>query len=511
MKKYLKPTSIILSCVSLLFIMAIFTSCKKDFLDRNLQGQYTIDTYPYPQGSGPFDQFVFGAYAALRQDGCTGFPFIGTVSIRSDDADKGSVPSDSPPQNEMDKFPVLPTNYLTNSLWVDHFNVIARANDAIKRVKADSTASNQPFRAQAEGEARFLRAYSYFMLVRSFGAVPKIDTATSVPKNLPRTPVSEIYSFIETDLQFASANLPSSYPVTFQGRLTSGAANGMLAKVYLTRQNWAMAMASANAVINSGIYDLSQNFTDIFKETGENGKESLFEVQAIATPTEQANRNYGVSYARDQGVRGGFGSPFNFGFGFNVPNTNLEGAFEANDPRKERTFLRQGESTYYGETLPAALPNPAYNEKVYTNPAVRQQVGNLGGWWMNVRILRYADVLLMYAEAANEIGGASNIADAVVKLNMVRARARRGAPAGTLPDIASTDQATVRAAIRQERRVELAMEQDRFFDLVRWGIAGPTLNAAGRPNFNPARDQLLPVPQTQIDISAGVLTQNPNY
>src|SRR5699024_8106092 len=139
-------------------------------------------------------------------------------------------------------------------------------------------------------------------------------------------------------------------------------------------------------------------------------------------------------------------------WGFNVPSSYLEAAFDANDPRKERTFLRQGETTYYGETIPIGLDNPAYNEKVYTNPAIRNSVGNRFGWWMNVRLLRYADVVLMYAEAANELGGAANTAEALEKLEWVRARARNG-NAGVLPEITTTDQNDLRIAIRKERRL----------------------------------------------------------
>jgi hypothetical protein len=128
---------------------------------------------------------------------------------------------------------------------------------------------------------------------------------------------------------------------------------------------------------------------------------------------------------------------------------------------------------------------------------------------MNIRILRYADVVLMYAEAANEVGG--NTASVLSALNSVRARARTGAPGGTLPDITSTDQAVLRTAIRRERRSELAMENDRFFDIVRWGIAQDVLQAVGKTNFSNSRDVFLPIPQPQIDLSAGVLTQNPGY
>lgn len=499
-----------------LIIVTLFTACKKDFLDREPQGAYTYDTYPFPQGSGPYDQFVFGAYASMRAYGFAGSPMIATNSIRSDDADKGSTPADGASSKQFDEFPVLPSNGLVNTFWVDHFNAIANCNLALKKINEDSVAINAPFKPQAQAEAKFIRAFCYFELVRAFGGVPKFDTATTIPKNVARSSANEIYTLIESDLLFATQNLPLSYPSAFIGRLTSGAAKGMLAKVYLTRGNWAMAMSMAGAVINSGVYNLNTKYEEIFKETGENSSESLFEIQAIATstPGQQASSDYGVQYANDQGFRGS--GSLDLGFGFNNPNNFLKAVYETNmggdivDPRYERTFLRLGETTYYGETMVGA-PNPNYNEKVYTNPSVRNKVGNRKGWWMNIRILRYADVVLMYAEAANELGTPADITEARAKLNMVRARARLSAPAGALLDVTTTDQALLRDAIRKERRVELAMELDRFYDLIRWGTAQSALNSAGRPNYNPARDNLLPIPQTQRDISGGVLTQNPNY
>lgn len=491
-----------------LCLMAVLTACKKDFLEREPQSQYTDETYPYPLGAGPFDPAIFGAYSSMRKWGVAAFPLVGSASIRSDDADKGSTPADGPDQIQMDNFPVTPTNALVNDIWTAHFDVIARCNEILNRVATDNAPSSAPFKVQAEAEAKFLRGYCYFQLVRDFGGVPKIDNVSANATNQPRATAAEIYSLIESDLMFAGTNLPLVWPDEFTGRATSGAAKGLLAKVYLTRQNWSGAMAQAGAVINSGVYDLSTPYTDIFREIGENSKESVFEIQAIANATNPSTDVYGVQYTNVQGVRGT--GVFDLGWGFNVPNTYLQAAYEPGDPRYERTFLRGGETTYYGETIPLGLPNPNYNEKVYTNPSVRALVGNRFGWWMNVRILRYADVVLMYAEAANELGGAANTTEALAKLEMVRSRAR-GGNAAILPPVTTTVQGDLRTAIRHERRVELAMEHDRFFDLVRWGIAAATLQASGRPNFNGARDIVLPVPQTQIDISAGVLTQNPNY
>lgn len=523
-----KTTNKIYQVVFLLtVVVGLFTTtgCKK-FLDTERQGAYDPENYPYPSGSGAYDQFIFGAYNELRAFNLHSQSFICATSIRSDDADKGSTASDGGANAiDMDNFPVLPSNGFTNTLWIGCYGLVTKCNTTIKEVNTNTTITAPDLvKTQTIAEARFLRGYAYFMLVRYFGRVPLIDTLFSNPaaqNNVPQSSATQLYTFIEADLQFAAANLPASWDArTFPGRITSGAANGLLAKVYLTQQKWTSAMATASLVMSSGKYDLSTTYDAIFREDGENSKESVFEVQATASAAVPVNN--GVQYAQIQGIRGA--GIWDLGWGWNTPSTYLEAAYEPNDPRKNRTILYVSTASpavtnqsIYGENFPVyssptgSPPNPRYNYKVYTNPALRGSYANRFGYWMNIRILRYADVVLMYAEAANEVGGAANIDAARVALNSVRARARIGAPAGTLPDVVTTDQATLRDAIRRERRVELAMEHDRFFDLVRWGIAGTVLNASGKPNFNNNRDVLLPIPQTQIDLSQGVLTKNPGY
>jgi hypothetical protein len=485
-----------------------FAGCKKHFLDRDPQGRYTSDTYPFPGGSGPYDQYVFAAYAALRDYNVHVTPFVAAVSIRSDDADKGSTPADGGADAQgMDNFPVLPSNGMANALWTGYYNLISKCNITIDQIK-NNTAIDAPqaIKDQTEGEARFIRGYAYFMLVRFFGSVPLVDKLydAASQSNIAQSTPAQIYTFIEQDLQFAANALPLTWDAKFVGRITKGAANGLLAKVYLTQQKWTDAMSTAGLVINSGQYDLSTPYTKIFGEDGENSKESVFEVQATADATNQTTP-YGIQYTNIQGVRGS--GIWDLGWGWNTPSTQLEAAYETGDPRKDRTILYSGGTTVYGEAVPTGLPNPRYNHKVHTKPSFRNSIGNRFGWWMNVRILRYADVVLMYAEAANEAGNAT---EALAKLEMVRARARAGNNA-ILPKVTTTDKSLLREAIRQERRVELAMEHDRFFDLVRWGIAAQTLQAAGKTNFNNGRDNLLPIPQTQIDLSKGVLKQNPGY
>ncbi|GAB3424199.1 RagB/SusD family nutrient uptake outer membrane protein [Niabella aquatica] len=503
----------------LLIVMAlIFGGCKKGFLDRDPQGKYTSDTYPYPSGSGPYDTYLFAAYAELRAFNVHSQAFICATGIRSDDGDKGSTPSDGGAATiDMDNFPVQPnysSNDYTDMLWKGYFGLINKANIAIDQVQNNSAIeATSDVKNQSEAEAKFIRAYGYFMLVRLFGNIPIIDRIFDNPaaqSNVPQSTSAQVYALIESDLQFAAQYLPPSWdPQKFPGRLTNGAANGLLAKVYLTQKKWAQAMTAAEIVMKSGQYNLNTSYDNIFREVGENSSESLFEVQATASFVTKTDN--GVQYAQTIGVRGS--GSWNLGWGWYTPSRNLDTSYEAGDPRRKRTILyTTGDSavTIYGERLPTGLPNPTYNNKVYTNPAMRSAVGHQFGWWMNVRILRYADVVLMFAEAANEVGGEANITAARTALNSVRARARAGNNA-ILPDVIATDQSVLRAAIRRERRIELAMEHDRFFDLVRWGIAASTLNAVGKTNFRDDRDVLLPIPRTQIDLSKGVLKQNSGY
>jgi hypothetical protein len=498
--------------LSIMLILSVIVSifgCQKDFLDRQTQGEYNETNYPYPEGSGPYDQFIFGIYDQLRKYDVTVMPFVAATSIRSDDADKGSTPSDGADALQMDNFTLTPTNGMLNGLWTGHYTLIDRANFVLDKVDNDSTiVADEAIKNVARAEARLLRGYGYFMLVRLFGRVPIIKSVITVSvgeANIPQSSAAEVYNFIEQDLNFAAGILPPSYDARFSGRVTSGVANGLLAKVYITQGKFAEAMAAANRVMTSGQYDLSVPYTRIFNEEGENSKETVFEVQATATASEPTDK-FGSQYASVQGVRG-TGS-WDLGWGFNTPSTSLEAAYEPGDPRRERTILYTGGVSLYGEAIPAGLTNPRYNNKVYTNPAKRASIGNRFGWWTNVRLLRYADVVLMYAEAANEIGGEENIDKVLTALNSVRARARGGNTA-ILPNVTTRDQGLLREAIRHERRVELGMEHERFFDLVRWGIAGEVLRDHGKA-FIDNKHELLPIPQTQIDLSRGLLTQN-NY
>jgi hypothetical protein len=481
--------------------LAGLSGCEKDFLDRKPLGQYTADDL----SSGSFESQIFGAYAGLRNSGSSGLPYIAIHNIRSDDADKGSSVTDGvDAENIFDKFQYSKDYWLIGNYWTGHYNLISLCNNIISDVDAMSNPDQATLVNKAE--AKFLRAHAYFDLVRAFGEVPLIKEKVTdqAQANKPKSAVAEIYTLIDADLQEAAAMLPASWHPRFAGRVTNYAAKGLQAKTFLYRGNWAAALSAAKAVIG-GPFNLSTPYERIFREEGENASESLFEIQAIYT---QALTNLGVEYANVQGVRGA--GAWDLGWGWNTPSESLAAAFEPGDPRKDATLLYSGKvNTPYNENVPPAtvnVPRPYWNKKVYTNPSMRSATNSRFGRWTNVRVLRYADVVLMAAEAANELGDNTQ---ARTYLEMVRARAR-GSNSAVLPEVTTTNQEELREAIRHERRVELGMENERFFDLVRWGIAEEVMHAAGQTGYQ-ARHRFLPIPQPEIDKSNGVLVQNPEY
>lgn len=488
-----------------LMMLLVISSCKKDFLDRRPLGRLTDEDIT----AGTFDSKIFAAYAQLRKGGFNNHLYLGITSYRSDEAMKGSSTSDGSDAELMyDDFQYDKTNGGLQEFWTDHYSLIIATNEIINDI--DSIASPDPGTLINRAEAKFLRAYSFFDLVRTFGRVPKIDFKVYEAGDVNIKKVdneSEIFQLIDEDLAEAAGTLPVNWdPPYSEGRLTKGAAMALQARTFLWRSNWAAALGAAEGVIGLNRYQLVSDYGSQFRNTGENGPESIFEIQAFYSPTQ----DLGIIYSNVQGVRGA--GNWDLGWGWNVPTQNLVDEYEEGDPRRIETILYSGQiDPLYGEAVPAmpAIPRPYWNKKVYTDPRDRSSLNNRFGQWMNHRIIRYADVLLMAAEAANELGGADNIQKALGWLEQVRARAR-GGNTGTLPPVTTTDQGELRQAIRHERFVELAMEEQRFWDLVRWGIDIDVLHAAGKTNYE-EKHRLLPIPQAEVDKSGGVLEQNPNY
>lgn len=501
---------------TIMLLGVLLAGCKK-FLDRRpLEG--VLDDYG-------LEQQVQGLYYTIRDyAGFNHLPWLDFNSIRDDDAQKGSSATDGQEIiAEFETFQYTKDDWATNTYWNDRFYLIHTCN-SILDLAATFTVTDE-LTTRNIGEAKFFRAFSYFELVKAYGEVPLFEHYPATGKDAIRekSPVGPIYALIEKDLTEAAAVLPLTWATSagndFPGRLTSGAAHTLLAQVYLWQQKWAMVVTECNAVINSGQYQLLPNFQDIWKDglggAGKNSVESIFEIQswtgANGTPY------YGSAWGTSQNVRqGGAGPEWNLGWGWNTPTDKLESQWSDSDPRKRKTILYSGQydggpaEGGYGATLPPypTMDQKFWNKKVYSDPAMRAFTGEIGSngaaSWISHRLLRYADVLLMKAEAANETNDG---ATAAAMLELVRARARNGAPPGTLPAIPFTTQAAMRTAIKNERRWEFAMEGYRFYDLVRWGDAVTELGSLGYTN----RCRYYPIPQKAIDLSGGVLVQNPEW
>src|SRR6478735_3045806 len=522
MKKNINIYSIILAGLTLM----VFGSCQK-FLDRKPLTA-TLDDL----NQGTLEAQSFGLYSALRSNaGFSTLPWLDFHSIRDDDAQKGSSQTDGAEIDaEFETFQYTKNDWATNTYWNDHYSMINLANKEL--YFADSLQVTNDASIRNVGEAYFFRAYSFFELVKAYGEVPLLNFYYTDPAAgiLPKSPVDAIYAQIDKDLDSASLYLPLNWndangDNAYPGRLTSGAAKTLWAQTYLFRKQWDKVITLCNEVIASGQYSLVPKFYDVWKEglsgAGKNSTESIFEMQA--TIGQNSTPDYGTAWGTCQNVRqGGASIEWNLGWGWNVPTPNLVNNWSNTDPRKNQTVLYSGQfdgggtEGGYGATLPpynedslgksGYIDRPYWNKKVYSDPAMRSFVGGSGNaGWINHRILRYADVLLMMAEASNEMGDG---ATAAARLEEVRLRARNsGTDATALPYIPYTSQSQMRTAIKNERRWEFAMEGYRFYDLVRWGDASSALGSLGYTSKN----AWYPIPQPAIDLSGGVLVQNPNY
>ncbi|TLX72306.1 RagB/SusD family nutrient uptake outer membrane protein [Labilibacter sediminis] len=497
---------IIQNIIYIAIVTILFSSCKESLLDLYPYGVLTDANY---QDTTQIDQSIYTEanvlkiYAHMRGWGAIQWPYLGVMSIISDDADKGSTPTDGAPQIALENFTFNSSDYSVTTVYQDYFMAVALANESLAELDSLDI-EVAPKRDQLIAEVRFLRAYHYFRLTQMFGGLPVLTEPLPPDAPVPaRKTLQETQDFIEADLLAAINGLPDkSYYMANGGlgRATKGAAQGFLAKLYLYQQRWGDVLTQTNAILNSGIYDLSTPIDKIFTEAEENGRESLFEMQAQETETLNATSGY----ATVQGVRGSL----NRGWGFNVPSQKLIDAFEQGDPRFLTTVLVSGTTLSDGTYIPSVsegVVNPYYNMKVHqwANELAKDNRLPFGGW-INARILRTADIFLMYAEAANELGQTN---EALAKLEMVRNRARNGIT-DVLPEVTTTDQLELRAAIQHERRIELAMEFERYFDLIRWGLAEEALGPNG---WTKGKHEVYPIPQIEIDRSQGTLIQNPGY
>ena len=458
------------------FVCFGLVSCNEDYLDVEPRADIAfVDSgttvTPEQMVTGVYGRFTGFSYA---------FSYLGITEIISDNADKGSAPADTgADKNLLDELTHTTSIPSVRAMWTEWYKSIGRATIAIDYTNNYEPDYDESLKTRLIGEARFLRALNYFWLVRSYGDVPiqEIDLVARAPK-------SEVYAYIVADLEAAIEALPlkSEYAATDIGRATKGSAQGLLAKVYLYMEEYQNAYDMANELINSGEYGLHPNYEEIWRASTENNQESVFEIQGRGEAI-----NHGVQqYSSTQGARG----PSGWGWGFNAPSQNLVDAFDAqgDDVRKNATIIFAGETLWDGRVVSDAVANPRYNEKAYSSLNAGAGDGD-----KNIRVLRYAEILLIKAEAATFIGQ-----NAAEPLNQVRARV------GLAPITSPTVQ-----QIWEERRLELAMEHDRWFDLLRTGQA-PAAMAADGKTFEVGKHELFPIPNDQL-IQTPEMEQNPGW
>ncbi|VXB71798.1 RagB/SusD family nutrient uptake outer membrane protein [Flavobacterium sp. 9R] len=477
-----------------LFALSVvfFTGCADDFLDVDQTESISTKDIELFNNDAGASSFVTSIYSKFLDWDMTSFGWIGLSSITSDDADKGSSPGDTGTDKDiLDALTYNPTTPSVESVFNANYDGINRCNQALnilpKLTKADANLRNRLM-----GEAKFLRAFMYFTLVKCYGGVPIVDRLPNPSSTedremlLTRKTASEVYAFIETDLIDAIAALPekSAYAANEKARASKGAAYALLAKVNLYQKNWQKVVDNCNAVTG---YSLAPDYATMFRLAGENDAESIFEIQGVGSIPARGIQGY----SNTQGARGAGG----WGWGFNTPSQSLVDAYEAGDVRKNATIIFRGTTLYDGRIIPNTVENPRYNYKAYSS--------NFTDAWetdANIKYLRFAEVLLMKAEALNELGQTSA---AIPLLNQIRNRAG-------LANTTALSQADVRRAIWKERRVEMAFEHDRFFDVVRTGQAVAAFAADGK-TFVAGKHELFPIPQSFIRQAAGLSSQNPNY
>jgi len=487
--------------IGLLLLLSLsLVQCSDDFLDKTQPD--TINTGNYPTNAEELVTLVNGAYQPLQ------WPKLYNLRMWTTDIFAGNSlvgaggGEDGIETTSLANFVANSANEGVLDLWRGPWPGILRSNIVISvapGLNIDETIKNRSL-----GEAYFLRAQYYFVLVRFFGDVPLITQPQSSSSNLypSRTPANEVYEQIISDLERAVELLPvkQDYADADKGRASKGTAIGMLAKVHLTRGNW-QEVVNLTTQLQSMGYSLNANYADNFRMETENSNESLFEVQYAA------NAGYDFwSNENQSSWASTFMGPRSSGlvagaYGWNQPTQEFVNQYEPGDNRKDVTILYEGAPAFDGQQYSASWSFTGYNVRKFLVPlSVSPSFDNSP---LNFPVLRYADVLLMRAEALNELG---QTASAEAPLNEVRNRAGLG-------DIQSgLSQSDFRNAVLKERRLELAFEGQRWFDLIRVNNGQYGLNflhSIGKTNAD-EHHLLLPIPQIERDRNPN-LTQNPGY
>ena len=492
-----------------LLMVSLLPACKK-WVDYNPHEDFRTTELDYLKSESDYRTMAISVYTPLQwlnQE-------VPVGDIASDNSVTGGEnASDVLSLQQIDDYTHTSVNSTLTELWKDAYEGVNRANYMFQYKVKNLAGTSVDFAGKDAlyGEVAFLRAYYYFHLIRMFGDVPLFTEkrlGLSESKSLARSPKADVYKQIEADLNMAIAALPAVQ--VQKGRITKYAAQGLLGKVYLYQNKFDLAASMLDNVINSNAFSLVPDLATVFLASGENGPESVFEIQYSNTSPyyhwpgyNRGQGNYAVQQTGIRGLNGSAAMPYAPGWSTNLPTQNLAAAYSAGDKRKAVTILdieayKTANPSFNITYQVAPFKNTGlYNQKYL--PRKGETSGQLElNYLNNLRIIRYADVLLMAAEAYNR-SGTPNTAKAQSYLNKVRERAF----SNTSQNITSTGTALTQA-IWDERRLELAMEGHRFFDLVRTGQA-----AAKIPGFVLGKHEVFPIPQPEIEISG--LTQNSGY
>jgi len=480
---------------SLILVTIAWSSCE-DFVDVLPEQENSENFF---NSEEDYQNALIGAYDLLQST----YLNVMLGEIASDNTlAGGESANDVLGIQQVDDMTHTPINQQLRDIWGWMFAGVNRANYILEfQDKTDFDGKNNVL-----AQARFLRAYYYFELVKWFGDVPLVVDERIVFGDqfaLDRTPASEIYTQIELDLIYASDNL--SYTQSQEGRITKGAAQALLGKVYLYQEKFTDAADVLEDLIEMGPYDLVTDYSTIFEDDGENNIESVFEVQY--TDSEGAGFNClqcseGNVAVGFSGIRNYEGPDFSSGFSFNVPVAEVYNAFDADDLRRDIAILDiDAWATQTGATYGTGFEHTGYFNRKYI-PRKRstsaQSDLNLTNP-NNYRAIRFADVLLMSAEALNR----GSISDSRAQLHLNRVRRR--AFGDLLHDISTTG-AALTEDIYKERRLELVGEGHRFFDLVRTGRAASEIDG-----FISGKHELFPIPDIEIQLTGNRWAQNPGY
>ncbi|NNK74295.1 MAG: RagB/SusD family nutrient uptake outer membrane protein [Flavobacteriaceae bacterium] len=473
-------------------LLVLAASCSDDFVDVDSQDANSEDFF---NSEADYQNALIAAYDPLQST------YINVMlgEIASDNTLAGGESAiDVPGIQEIDDMIHTPVNANLRDIWNWTYGGVNRANYIMEfQDKTDFPNKNSVL-----AQARFLRAYYYFELVKWFGDIPfVVDRRIQFGDqfNIPRTPKAEVYEQIEDDLVFAVANLP--YIQAQKGRITKGAAQALLGKAYLFQNKFTEASNVLEDLINNGPHDLISDYSTLFENDNENTIESVFEIQY----TDQEGAGFGCLQCSEGNVAVGFngirnytGPLFDSGFSFNVPTQEVVDEFEPGDLRKNTAILDiEAWAQATGATYGTGFEHTGFFNRKYI---ARQGDLNTGDANLtnpnNYRAIRFADVLLMAAEALNR--GGIDDSRALVHLNRVRTRAG-------LADVAVTG-SELTTAISHERRVELVGEGHRFFDLVRTGNAASEIEG-----FQVGKHEIFPIPSIEIQLAGNQWEQNPGY